>query len=157
MDPINIREPIKLKCDLPLEAASAMIDAALSSARASDLHPLTVVVLDRGGHIIALKREDGSSNLRVEVAVGKAWGALGMGMPSRGVVERLGDSEPMLNALAVASGGRFVPLPGGVLIADGEGAVIGAVGVTGDGSEADEKCAIDGIKAAGFQAIPDPA
>jgi uncharacterized protein GlcG (DUF336 family) len=139
---------------LTLDAATTIIDAGLAAGRKAKLGALTVAVLDAGGHIVALKREDGSSILRPEIAMGKAWGALGMGMSSRAIQDRLGARPVFLGALATASGGRMIPVPGGVLIKDKAGAIIGAVGVTGDTSDADEYCAIAGIDAAGLTADP---
>ena len=109
---------------------------------------------------VALKRQDGSGILRVDIATGKAWGALGMGIPSRTIRDRLGQRPAFQGALAAASQGRFVPVPGGVLVLDGDDKVIGAVGISGDTSEIDEFCAITAIKAAGLApapAEPDPA
>ena len=138
-----------------LDQASTIVDTALAAGRKEGMGALTVVVLDAGGHIVALKREDGSGILRVEVATGKAYGALGMGISSRKIRDNLVEARPtFVNALAAASGGRFIPVPGGVLIREG-GAVVGAVGVTGDTSEKDEYAAIQGINAAGL--TPDPA
>ena len=151
---------MELESALPLSAASTIVDAALETARASGMAPLTVAVLDAGGHLVALKREDGSGILRVEIAIGKAWGALGMGQSSRAIRDRLHDSPAFLNALAAASGGRFVAVPGGVLITNVAGAVVGAVGISGDRSEKDEYCAIIGVRAAGYAsdpAEPDPS
>ena len=116
--------------------------------------PLTVVVLDAGGHVVALKRQDGSGILRVDIATGKAWGALGMGIPSRTIRDRLGERPAFQGALVGASNGRFVPVPGGVLVLDGERRVIGAVGISGDTSDKDEYAAIQGIKAAGLASAP---
>ncbi len=146
---------MKLRTDLPLAAASTIIERALAAGRAAGMAPLTVAVLDAGGHLVALAREDGSGILRPAIAEGKAWGALGMGESSRGLRDRLGDRVAFQAALAAASGGRFVAVPGGVLIRDGAGAVIGAVGISGDSSEKDEYCAIEGIRAAGL--TPEPA
>jgi uncharacterized protein GlcG (DUF336 family) len=143
-----------LKTDLPLAAADSIIDAALAAGRAAGMLPLTVAVLDAGGHPIALKREDGSGILRADIATGKAWGALGMGIPSRTISQRLGQRPAFQGALVGASGGRFVPVPGGVLVLSGDGQVIGAVGISGDTSDRDEYCAIQGIKAAGLAAAP---
>ena len=144
-----------LKTDLPLEAASPIVDRALAAGRAAGMAPLSVAVLDAGGHLVALKRADGSGILRPEIAIGKAWAALGMGQSSRALGARLRDAQAFQNALAAASGGRFVTAPGGVLICDASGAVIGAVGISGDRSEKDEACAIEGVRAAGL--TPDPA
>lgn len=135
---------------LTLEKASIVVDRTLAKARESKFRPMCVAVLDEGGHLKALKREDGASILRPEIAVGKAWGALGMGESSRQLGERLKDRPSFLGALSDMSGGRVVPVPGGVLIVQ-EGAIIGAVGVTGGTSDEDEACAIEGIKAAGLE------
>lgn len=140
---------------LTLDAAAAIVDAALARGRALDFMPLTVAVLDAGGHLVAFKRETGSGIVRPEIAVGKAWGSLGMGISSRQLRDRLADRPTFVNALAVASGGRLVPVPGGVLIRDAAGAVIGAVGVSGDTSDKDEYCAIFAVEAAGY--TPEPA
>jgi uncharacterized protein GlcG (DUF336 family) len=148
-----------LKTDLPLDAASTIVDRALAAGRDAGMAPLTVAMLDAGGHLVALKRADGSGILRPEIAIGKAWGALGMGQSSRAIRDRLHDHPAFLSALAAASGGRFVAVPGGVLIRDGAGAVVGAVGISGDRSEKDEYCAIIGVRAAGYgsdPAAPDP-
>ncbi len=139
---------------LTLEHASTIVDTALARGRAHKMLPLTVVVLDAGGHLIALKREDGSGILRPEIAIGKAWGALGMGVSSRTLRDRLADRPNFVMALATASDGRLVPVPGGVLIRDDAGAALGAVGISGDTSDRDEYCAIEGVKAAGLR--PDP-
>jgi uncharacterized protein GlcG (DUF336 family) len=140
---------------LTLAQASTIIDTALSKARALGLAPMTVVVLDAGGHAVALKREDKSGILRVEIATGKAWGALGMGSGSRLLADRGAAGAAgaaFVNAIAAASGGRVVPVPGGVIVRDGAGETIGAVGVSGDLSDKDEICALAGIEAAGLKA-----
>ena len=138
-----------------LDAAVTIVDTALARGREAGMMPLTVAVLDAGGHIVAVKREDGSGILRADVAIGKAWGALGMGSSSRLIRDRLADRPAFQNALAAASGGRFIPVPGGVLIREQAGGPpIGAVGISGDTSDKDEYCAIEGIKAAGL--VPDP-
>lgn len=138
-----------------LDAAITIIDTALARGRDAGMMPLTVAVLDAGGHIVAVKRQDGSGILRADVAIGKAWGALGMGIPSRLIRDRLSDRPAFQNALAAASGGRFVPVPGGVLIREKPGGpAIGAVGISGDTSDKDEYCAIEGVMGAGL--VPDP-
>lgn len=143
-----------LRVSLPLEKASVIVDATLAAARANDLEPLTVAVLDSGGHIVALKREDGSGIIRVEIARAKAYGALGMGISSRGIGERLGKRPIFATSLTVISDGGLAVAAGGVLIKDGDGDVIGAVGISGDTSEKDEFAAIQGIKAAGLTPVP---
>jgi uncharacterized protein GlcG (DUF336 family) len=140
---------------LTLAQASTIMDAALAKARDLGLAPMTVVVLDAGGHAVALKREDNSGILRVEIATGKAWGALGMGAGSRLLADRVTSGAAgaaFVNSIAAASGGRVVPVPGGVIVRDGTGEVIGAVGVSGDLSDKDEICALAGIEAAGLKA-----
>jgi uncharacterized protein GlcG (DUF336 family) len=114
-------------------------------------------VLDAGGHLIALKREDGSGILRPQIALGKAWGALGMGVSSRTLSKRLAERTAFQGALAAASDGRFVAVPGGVLVRSAGGEVIGAVGISGDTSDKDEYAAIAGVRAAGLQPDPEAA
>ena len=139
---------------LTLDQASRIIDAALAKGRELRLHPLTVVVLDAGGQLKAMKREDRSSLLRPEIAMGKAWGTLGMGFGGREFARRMASGGAgFIRALTVASGGRIVPAPGGVLIRDGAGDIVGAVGISGDTSDQDEACAVHGIKDAGL--VPD--
>lgn len=145
---------MRLKTILPLEAAASIVDKALKLGREAKLHPLTVVVLDAGGRMIAMKSEDGSGLLRFDVAYGKAWGALGMGMSSRQLRDRLQARPVFQTALATASEGRLIPVPGGVLIEQADGTTIGAVGISGDASEKDEYCAVIAIKAAGYASIP---
>jgi uncharacterized protein GlcG (DUF336 family) len=137
-----------------LAQASTIVDVALQKAREMNLAPLTVAVLDAGGHLVAFKREDKSGILRYDIAYGKAWGALGMGFGSRTLSERAANTPQFFNALYAASGGRVVTNPGGVLIRDDGGEVIGAVGISGDTSDKDEVCAIAGIEAAGLNADP---
>merc|ERR1719272_151129 len=143
-----------LKVNLPLASAEIIITEALRAGREEGMMPLTVVVLDSGGHVIAMKREDGSGIMRNEIAIGKAHGALGMGMSSHAIRDRLADRPAFQAALAAASGGKFVPVPGGVLINDAEGDTIGAVGVSGDTSDKDEYCATQGVKAANLYPNP---
>ena len=140
---------------LPLAAAAAIVDHALRIGQKNGMLPLTVAVLDSGGNLLAFQREDGSGILRADIAAGKAWGALGMGISSRTIRDRLGDRPAFQAALAAASQGRFVPVPGGVLICRNDNAVIGAVGISGDASDKDEYCAIEAIKAVGLTAHPE--
>jgi uncharacterized protein GlcG (DUF336 family) len=141
---------------LTLDQASTIVDTALAAARKENMNPLTVVVFDAGGHIKCVKREDGCGILRVEVASGKAYGALGMGISSRKLRDNLVEARPtFVNALAAASQGRLIAVPGGVLIKDDSGEIVGAVGVTGDTSEKDEYAAIEGIKAVGLKSDPE--
>jgi len=135
---------------LTLAAASTIVDTALGEGRARGFAPLTVAVLDAGGHLVALKREDNSSLLRPEIATGKAWGALGMGFGGRELARRAQAAPGFFAALSGLAEGRMVPVPGGVLIRDAGGEIVGAVGISGDTSVNDEICAVAGIKAAGL-------
>ena len=140
---------------LTLAQASTIVDTALKKGRETNCAPLTVAVLDAGGHLVAFKREDRSGILRFDIAYGKAWGALGMGFGSRTLFERSANTPMFFTALAAASGGRLVPNPGGVLIKDASGDMLGAVGISGDTSDKDEVCAIAGVgSAAGLKADP---
>lgn len=134
-----------------LEQASIIVDAVLAAGQRHGFAPLTCAVLDAGGHVVALKRADGSGILRAEIAIGKAWGALGMGLPTRVLAQRAEHMPQFFAALGAVSGGRMVPVPGGVLVRS-DGQIIGAVGVSGDLSEPDEQCAVEGIAAAGLTA-----
>jgi uncharacterized protein GlcG (DUF336 family) len=139
--------------NVTLAQASIIVDEALNKSHELKLHPLTVVVLDAGGHLVAMKREDKSGILRTEIATGKAWGTLGMGFGGREFARRAaGGGAVFLQALMAASGGRIVPAPGGVLIRDASGEIVGSVGISGDTSDKDEACAVAGIEAAGLTA-----
>lgn len=146
---------MRLQTSLPLASANAIIAQALALGRNANLLPLTVVVLDAGGKMVAMQCEDGSGIIRFEVAFGKAYGALGMGISSRLIRDRLAERPTFQSALAMASDGRLIPVPGGVLIEDSEGITLGAVGISGDTSDKDEYCAIEAIKLAGY--APEPA
>lgn len=135
---------------LTLEKASVIVDKTLTKARELKIRPLCVAVLDDGGHLKSLKREDQASILRPQIAIGKAWGAIGMGESSRELGQRLKDRPAFLGALSDLSGGKVVPVAGGVLILKDQ-TIIGAVGVSGGTSDEDEACAIEGIRAAGLE------
>lgn len=143
--------------NVTLAQASTIVDAALKKGRETNSAPLTVAVLDAGGHLVAFKREDKSGILRFDIAFGKAWGALGMGFGSRNLFGRAAQNPGFFTALAAASGGRLVPNPGGVLIRDAAGDIVGCVGISGDTSDRDELCAMAGIEAAGLKADPGKA
>lgn len=136
---------------LTLETARSIIDAARAKGRELDLKPLTVTVLDAGGAIIALDREDGASAIRPDVAHGKAYGAVRVGMGSRGLMSRAEQQPFFIQSLNALCHGALVPVPGGVLVRDG-GTIVGAVGITGDTSDNDEACAVAGIEAVGLTA-----
>jgi uncharacterized protein GlcG (DUF336 family) len=140
----------RIMSKLTLAQASTIIDQALATGRERKFHPLTVAVLDPGGTLTALKREDDSSLLRPEIATGKAWGALGMGFGGRELARRAAAQPQFIGALVDASGGRMVPGIGGVLIRTADGELIGAVGISGDTAENDEICAVAGVEAAGL-------
>jgi uncharacterized protein GlcG (DUF336 family) len=139
--------------NITLAQASVIVDKALEHGRAQKFKPLTVAVLDAGGFLVAFKREDSSSLLRFEIATGKAWGCLGMGFGGREFARRVAAAPHFIQALTAASGGRVVPVPGGVLIRAADGQIMGAVGISGDISDNDEACAVAGIKAANL--VPD--
>jgi uncharacterized protein GlcG (DUF336 family) len=139
---------------LGLERATSIVDRALAEARRLGLAPLGVAVLDAGGHLLVFKREDRAGILRFDIAHAKAWGALGMGFGTRELAQRAARSPAFVAALTAVSGGRVAPSPGGVLIADAGGDILGAVGISGDTGEHDEACAIAGIEAAGLVAHP---
>ena len=143
--------------DLTLAQADRIAEAALAKARELKAAPLTVAILDRGGCLVELRREDRSTFLRPDIAIAKAWGALGLGAPSGAIARVAADRPQLFQALAALTNGRVVPVPGGVLVRDPSGEIVGAVGVSGDASETDEACAIAGIEAAGLAAIGTPA
>lgn len=140
---------------LDLETARTIIAGARSHGRTAGLKPLTVVVLDAGGHVVAVEREDGSSTGRFEIGFGKANGALSLGMGSRSIMARAEQQAYFVAAVTSAVGGALVPVPGGVLVRDDGGALLGAVGVTGDTSDNDEAAAVAGIEGAGLTAQVD--
>ncbi len=139
---------------LGLAVATRITDEALRLRQQHGLLPLAEVVLDAGGQTVSFRREDGCGVLRHDIALGKAWGALGMGMATRQIRDRLANRPNFQAALSAASGGRFIPTPGGVLIVNAQGQAIGAVGISGDASDKDEFCAIEAIRAAGL--MPEP-
>ncbi|QDZ00051.1 heme-binding protein [Nitratireductor mangrovi] len=137
---------------LSLETANAIISSAFEEAARLALKPIAVAVLDAGGHLVAYQRQDGSSLMRFQIAFGKAYGALALGMGSRAIDRAARDRPHFIAALSDVSGGRIVPVPGGMLMKNAAGEVIGAVGVTGDTSDNDEAAARAAIEAAGFAA-----
>lgn len=137
---------------ISLEQARTVIAAARAKGREMDLNPLTVVVLDAGGHLVAMEREDGSGYGRPDIAGGKAEGALAMGTSSRKLGDMAVDRPQFMAALSAAWNGKLIPAAGGVLIRDADGTLLGAVGVSGDLSDKDEEAAFAGIAAAGLTA-----
>ncbi|GGA95560.1 hypothetical protein GCM10011491_24860 [Brucella endophytica] len=137
---------------LTLDKANEIITSAFAKANALGLKPLVVAVYDAGGHLKAFQRQDGTSILRFEIASGKAFGALAVGSGSRWLHNQAKDRPHFLEGLSGVSGGRIMPVPGGVLIKDGSGEILGAAGISGDTSDNDEAAAVAGIEAAGFAA-----
>jgi uncharacterized protein GlcG (DUF336 family) len=136
--------------EISLTRARTIIRKTLQKGREMDLKPLSVVVLDAGGHVKAFEREDGASPGRFEVAQGKAYGAVMLGMPGSAQMARAEQQAYFMAAVNGLYGGKVVPVPGGVLVKGRNGAVIGAVGVTGDTSDNDLTAALTGIDAAGL-------
>jgi uncharacterized protein GlcG (DUF336 family) len=137
---------------LSLDQARQIMQASLAEGRRLGLKPLTVAVIDAGGHLTALERQDGSSPMRAELAMGKARGAVALGLGSRALFERAKREPFFIQSVNALAGGFLVPVPGGVLMRDETGAVVGGVGITGDISDNDEACAVAGIRAVGLQA-----
>jgi uncharacterized protein GlcG (DUF336 family) len=137
---------------LSLHQAESIVDAGLDRARELKLKPLTIAVLDAGGHLVAFKRQDRSGILRPDIAQGKAWGALGMGLGGRALAQRAEMAPAFFTSLASVSHGRVVPVPGGVLIRTADGDIVGAVGISGDLPDNDEACAVFGIEHVGLVA-----
>ena len=138
---------------ISLTIANEVIDVALQAAKERTAAPLAIVVIDDGGHLKAVQRQDGASFLRADIAFAKAWGALGMGQPSRQLAERAAQQEQFFSSLLHVAQGRIALAPGGVLCLDDRGRIVGAVGISGDTADIDERCAIAGIEKAGLHAI----
>jgi len=137
---------------ISLKQATEIAEAAFEEGRRLALQPLTIAILDSGGCLILLMRDDGSSLLRPEIALGKAWGVLGMGFGGYELARRAEQAPQFFTALSSMSHGRMVPVPGGVIVRDKNGAVQGSVGISGDASVQDSRCAVVGIVAAKFVA-----
>ncbi len=137
--------------DLTLDTARRIMDAALAKAGELKLKPLVITILDARGAVKLTAAQDGTSLMRAEIAHGKAYGALGMGMGSRALFQRAQEQAYFIDAVNTIARGALVPVPGGVLIQSGA-ALLGAVGVSGDTSDNDEACAVAGIEAAGLKA-----
>ena len=133
---------------ITLDQANAIIAAAFGKARDLALKPVGVVVLDAGGHMIAAQRQDGASALRLQIAQGKAAGALGLGVSSRKIAEMAVERPSFVAALATLASSGIVPAAGGVIVVDSVGGPVGAVGISGDTSDNDEACVLAGLAAA---------
>jgi uncharacterized protein GlcG (DUF336 family) len=134
-----------------LEQANKIIAGALAHAHESKIKPLAVVVLDASGNIVAAQREDNASMFRLDVALGKAWGAAAMGCSSRALGKRAKDNPNFFVTLAATARGKFLPQTGAVLIKDAAGNTLGAVGASGGTGDEDEACCISGIEKAGLK------
>ncbi len=138
---------------ITLAKSRKIVSVALKKARDIGLtKPMTVVVLDARGTVKACESQDGSSTLRFKVAFGKANGCIALGIGARAIFARANEQPYFVQSVNALADGNLVPVPGGVLVRDRKGAIVGAVGVTGDTSDNDEICAVAGIEAAGFQA-----
>ena len=136
---------------LTLAMGLSIAQAVLNKGYELGCKPLSVAVLDNGGHLVALLRDDGSSNLRPQLAIGKASGPLAMGVSSRKIGLMAQERPHFISAAAQLSGGGMIPVAGGLLIQSSKGKLIGAVGVTGDTSDRDEECALHGLYAVGLR------
>lgn len=152
--PPGARSPLH---GISLTEADRIVDAALAHGRGLNLPPLTVAILDNAGRLVAFKREDNSSLLRPEIAQAKAFGALAMGIGSRALAERAQTHPAFVNSIIALAGGHLVPGPGGVLIFDPAGTLLGAAGISGALPDQDEACAIAGITAIDLVAEPGAA
>lgn len=135
---------------LSLAQANSIIAAAFAKARAMNIKPLAVVVLDDSGHVKSAQREDGASMFRVDIASGKAWAAVGMGASSRTLLGRAKENPQFFGALAATAHGKFLPQTGAVLIKDASGNILGAAGASGGTGDEDEAACIAGVEAAGL-------
>jgi uncharacterized protein GlcG (DUF336 family) len=138
---------------LTLTQANSIINAALERAKELGYLPMAVVVLDDAGHVKAVQRQDGASMFRVDVATGKAWGAVGMGVSSRVLGDRAKSNPNFFLSLAATSSGKFLPQPGAVLIKSPDGIVLGAVGASGGTGDEDEAICAHGVEACGLSSI----
>jgi uncharacterized protein GlcG (DUF336 family) len=137
---------------LTLQQAHTIITAAMAHGQAMGYRPMAVEVLDASGHMVALQRADGASMFRVDIATGKAWAAVAMGVSSRELGQRAADNPNFFTALASTGQGKFIPQAGAVVIRDADGAVIGAAGASGGTGAEDEAICVHGVEAAGLRA-----
>ena len=135
---------------LTLAQANRIVEVAFATARAANIKPLAVAVLDDAGHVESLQREDNASMFRNDVALGKAWAAVGMGASSRTLLARAKENPQFFGALAATAQGKFLPQTGAVLIKDAAGNILGAAGASGGTGDEDEAVCIAGIEAAGL-------
>jgi uncharacterized protein GlcG (DUF336 family) len=139
---------------ISLTEAQVIVEGATKFARVGGFPPMTIAVLDAAGNLVSFAREDSASLLRERIARGKAYGAVAMGTGSRSLAKRAQTHPEFVNSLIGLAGGYLVPVPGGVLVRDAEGSIVGAVGVSGHGPDQDEQCAMAGIEGARLRADP---
>ncbi len=137
--------------ELTLAQANTILTVAVQAARQANYKPMAIVVLDASGNLKAAQREDGASMFRIDIATGKAWGAVGMGASSRVLAERAQGNPNFFTTLAATAQGKFLPQTGAVVIKDANGRIIGAAGASGGTGDEDEAICIAGILAAGLQ------
>src|SRR5258708_1480780 len=138
--------------EVTLDVARKILDAALAKVVEKKFKPMVITVLDARGCVKATVAQDGTSLLRGEIAHGKAYGALALGMGSRAIFQRAQEQAYFVDAVNTLARGAMVPVPGGVLFHDASGALLGAIGISGDTSDNDEICALAGIEAVGLKA-----
>jgi uncharacterized protein GlcG (DUF336 family) len=136
---------------MKLDIAREIVHTALAEARRLQLAPLAVTVLDAGGNLVCFEREDGAGIARFDISSAKAWGSLGMGYSSRELASRSQQNPAFFTMISTATNGRMAASPGGVRISDDSGAIVGAIGISGDTGDNDEACALKGIAAVGLK------
>lgn len=136
---------------LTLKVAENIVEAAFNEGRARGFSPLCIVVLDAGGHTLVLKRDERAAISRPEIATAKAAGCLGMGFGGREIARRAQAVPAFFAGLNVIFPKGILAVPGGVLIRNEDGILLGAIGISGDTAENDEICAVAGIIAAGLK------
>src|SRR6201991_495559 len=137
---------------LTLKQANTIIEKGFAKAREMKVKPLGIVVLDDAGHIVSAQRDDGASMFRLDVAKGKAWGAVAMGASSRALAKRAKENPNFFVTLAATAEGKFLPQTGGVLIRDKDGTILGSAGASGGTGDEDEACCVYGVEQAGLTA-----
>jgi uncharacterized protein GlcG (DUF336 family) len=140
------------RMSITLEQARAVVDGALAKARDLELKPVSVAVLDDRGSLVVAASEDGVSAMRARIAHGKANAAIQLGMGTRALMNRAEQQAYFIQAMNGLAGGDMVPVPGGLLLRNGSGELLGAVGISGDASDNDEAAALGGVEAAGLVA-----
>jgi uncharacterized protein GlcG (DUF336 family) len=138
--------------ELTLAISNIILNAAMQEASSKGYRPMSAVVLDASGHLVAMQRQDGATMFRTDIATGKAWAAVAMGVSSRALMKRAADNPNFFGALASTGQGKFIPQVGAVLIKNAEGKVLGSVGASGGTGDEDEAICIKGIAVAGLEA-----